>query len=216
MKIDDKSIIHRYIKPQYPQMFEAIFMLKKKYDEESGKGRKGKGRGQMSNSGVWTPCPEELRFHRNNYLYQKSAAKGRDIEFLLSFDEWIKIWMDSGHLPNRGKGSSQYCMSRFDDKGAYAVGNVKIITNCQNEKERKLTESGRERLRQAAKGNKNSVGRVISEETRNKISKALKGRKCGPRPPITEETRLKMRLSHLGKTYNRPHAKWLKYVTQKV
>lgn len=64
---------------------------------------------------------------KHAYSCQKSSAKERDIPFLLSFDAWLKIWVDSGHLHERGRKQGQYCMARFGDRGPYALGNVKII-----------------------------------------------------------------------------------------
>jgi hypothetical protein len=59
-------------------------------------------------------------------------ARARDIEFLLTYSEWLKIWQDSGHLSERGKKLGQYVMARFGDKGPYAVGNVRIIATTEN------------------------------------------------------------------------------------
>ena len=64
--------------------------------------------------------------------FQKNAARRRGVEFLLTFEEWFKIWDDSGHLPQKGRFKHQYCMSRHGDVGPYAVGNVEIITNEEN------------------------------------------------------------------------------------
>lgn len=66
------------------------------------------------------------------FSWQKYEALARGIEFLLTFEEWYKIWIDSGHLHERGRKSLEYCMARFGDKGPYTVGNVKIITNFDN------------------------------------------------------------------------------------
>jgi hypothetical protein len=69
------------------------------------------------------------------YTDQKNLAKGRGIPFLLSFDEWQKIWNDSGHFSERGKKNGQYCMARFGDKGPYAVGNVEITLVEENNRD---------------------------------------------------------------------------------
>ena len=66
------------------------------------------------------------------YRTQKSHAKHRGIEFLLSFDEWLAIWQKSGMLPKRGRLSYQYCMARYGDTGPYSMGNVMIIPNTYN------------------------------------------------------------------------------------
>ena len=55
--------------------------------------------------------------------------------FKLTFDQWINIWVTSGQLDNRGQRTGQYCMARFGDKGAYEVGNVRIILSVDNVRE---------------------------------------------------------------------------------
>ena len=63
---------------------------------------------------------------------QRAKAGHRGILFLLSFDEWLRIWQDSGHLPERGCRRGLYVMARPGDRGAYEVGNVKIIKSGEN------------------------------------------------------------------------------------
>ena len=70
------------------------------------------------------------------YTDQKNLAKGRGIPFLLSFEEWKKIWDDSGRFNQRGKKTGKYCMARFGDKGAYEVSNVEIILVEHNIRDR--------------------------------------------------------------------------------
>ena len=66
------------------------------------------------------------------YKQQRNAAKTRDIPFLLTFEQWLKIWTDSGHLHERGRLSHQYVMARKGDAGPYSMKNVYIITARQN------------------------------------------------------------------------------------
>ena len=70
------------------------------------------------------------------YNYQKNSAKRRNIEWDLTFDEWLKIWVDSGKLHLRGKRKGCYCMSRYDDVGPYSKNNVRIDTIHNNLGER--------------------------------------------------------------------------------
>lgn len=63
---------------------------------------------------------------------QRNAAKGRGIEWRLSFEEWIFIWEQSGKLHLRGRNSGCYVMARNGDQGAYEVGNVEIISHEEN------------------------------------------------------------------------------------
>lgn len=66
------------------------------------------------------------------YLVQRQAAKRRGIEWLLSFEQWLAIWMASGNWENRGCGVGRFCMARHGDAGPYAVGNVTIQSSQQN------------------------------------------------------------------------------------
>ncbi len=69
------------------------------------------------------------------YNLQKSNAKRRNIPFLLTFDEWLAIWLDSGKWEQRGTHSVEYCMARYGDSGPYAIGNVRICANVINKRE---------------------------------------------------------------------------------
>ncbi len=69
------------------------------------------------------------------FANHKLRAKFRGIEFKLTFEEWWKIWSDSGKFSEIGTKKNQYVMSRAYDTGAYEVGNVSIITTSQNMRE---------------------------------------------------------------------------------
>ena len=66
------------------------------------------------------------------FFQHKHNAERRGIEFLFTFDEWITMWKSSGKWSERGHGSNKYCMARHNDTGPYAVWNVSIQTNRQN------------------------------------------------------------------------------------
>lgn len=66
------------------------------------------------------------------FVRHKSHAKCRGIEFLLTFDEWMKIWEDSGRYHERGNVPGKFVMGRFKDEGPYAIGNVSIIPFYDN------------------------------------------------------------------------------------
>jgi len=68
------------------------------------------------------------------YQNHKASAKQRGIEFLLTYEQWIGIWTDSGRLLERGRAANEFCMARIGDSGPYAVGNVHICTNAENAK----------------------------------------------------------------------------------
>lgn len=132
---------------------------------------------------------------------QKDSAKLRGIEWLMSFEEWLQIWAQSGHLHERGRKKGQYCMARFGDVGPYAIDNVKIILHGANVSEALL---GKERPDIAEQNSRlktrmkfsNEVkarmsaggkGKVFSKEHIDKIAAAHKGTKR------TSETKKKMR-----------------------
>ena len=83
------------------------------------------------------------------FMQQKHNAKRRNIEFLLTYDEWMKIWLNSGKLHLRGKTRGCYVMSRYGDSGPYSADNVEIKSMSEN-----ATESG--------VGNKYNTGRKQS------------------------------------------------------
>lgn len=95
------------------------------------------------------------------YRQQRGNAKLRGIEFLLTSEEWWEIWRGSGQFEKRGQLAHQYCMARFKDLGPYAVGNVEIITNRQN-------------------NIAGSTGRLHTKETIEKMRKVHKGKQYCP------------------------------------
>lgn len=96
------------------------------------------------------------------YQKHKSTAKHRGIDFNLSFDEWLDIWQQSGKYHLRGRGAGTYVMSRINDAGPYAIGNVFINSNAQNVIDAKNT--GRRK------------GSTHSEETKKMFSEQRKGK----------------------------------------
>lgn len=129
-----------------------------------------------------------LAFH-----YQKKMAKGRRIKFLLTFEQWLKIWTDSGHLHERGRGRGKYCMARFKDRGPYSVRNVRIILFTENSGEIEHSLETRKFLR------KINLGKRATEAARKKMSMAQKGRRH------SEATKAKMRAWHKGRAFSEEH-----------
>jgi hypothetical protein len=82
----------------------------------------------------WSPDRNEP--HWIKFQQQRGNAKKRGITWNLTYSEWWSIWEHSGYWNKRGRGSSEYCMARHGDKGAYEIGNVGIITNHQNRADR--------------------------------------------------------------------------------
>jgi hypothetical protein len=90
------------------------------------------------------------------YKMHKSNARTRKIPFLLTFEQWLAIWIESGKLDQRGRGADKFCMCRNGDIGPYEVGNVFIGT-------------GRENVRAG------NLGKLDSDKTRQKKSQSMRG-----------------------------------------
>lgn len=74
------------------------------------------------------PLFDAERRIKEAYWTHKSSAKKRGIVWELTFCQWWKLWVDSGHWPERGVGRGKYVMARTADVGPYALGNVRIDT----------------------------------------------------------------------------------------
>jgi hypothetical protein len=88
---------------------------------------------------------QELRNLRDAYNVQKKTQgrrkpdrNGHRIQVAMTFDEWLRVWVDSGKLHLRGNGRGKFCMARKNDLGDYAVGNVEIKACEENSREAKL------------------------------------------------------------------------------
>jgi hypothetical protein len=76
-----------------------------------------------------TPWIKELK--RAFYSHRQNAHT-RNIPWELTFAQWLQIWVESGHLAERGLGHNKYCMARNGDIGPYSITNVKIVTTDEN------------------------------------------------------------------------------------
>lgn len=72
---------------------------------------------------------------KGKYRRQRSSAERRNIPWDISFEDWWQLWETSGMWEQRGVGRDKYCMSRIDDQGAYALGNVEIKSQWDNRQE---------------------------------------------------------------------------------
>jgi hypothetical protein len=110
---------------------------------------------------------------RNKYNCQKSKAKQRSIEFTLTFDEWWSIWEQSGKYELRGHRKGQYVMSRYNDVGPYAIGNV-FIQSCEdNHRQVQLSDEVRAVMRSKR------LGKTESDITRERKRIAMMGKNIG-------------------------------------
>jgi len=105
-----------------------------------------------------------MRSLRDRFCENRYRAVERGEPWELTFEQWLKIWTVSGHLHERGNKRGNFCLSRISDKGAYAVGNVRIITVVQKTREVHL-------------GKQHRLGHKHSAATREKLRKAHRARK---------------------------------------
>ena len=73
-----------------------------------------------------------LKKAKEKFRDHKFGAKKRGIDFQFTFDQWYKLWIESGHWEQRGTHSGDYCMGRHGDVGPYSADNVSIITVKKN------------------------------------------------------------------------------------
>lgn len=128
---------------------------------------------------------KRYNMHKSN-ASGRTDANGNPILFLLTFEQWFQIWIESGHWHERGNKKGQYCMSRKDDLGNYEVGNVFIQLHAQNvsqaQKGRPCKTKGKKcpNISIALKGKTTGPNVKLSETLKGKprpdVSKALKGR----------------------------------------
>ena len=76
---------------------------------------------------------KEANPKRDAYRNQKSNAKRRGVEFLLTFEEWRDWW--GKDFAGRGSAKGRLVMARYGDKGPYQLGNIKKITCSENARE---------------------------------------------------------------------------------
>jgi len=71
---------------------------------------------------------------KSAFYSQRFRAKKRNINWDLTFKEWLDIWLSSGKLHLRGKGKHNFCMCRYNDIGDYTKSNVYIDNFSNNNK----------------------------------------------------------------------------------
>ena len=113
----------------------------------------------------------ELKQVKKQYWNHQQRAKRKGISFELSLEQWIKIWLDSGHYYNKGTKKGQYVMSRYKDQGGYAVDNVYIQTVGDNTREA-FTTNNKDFTRPKLGTENNFYGKTHSPESIIKIKEA--------------------------------------------
>ena len=67
------------------------------------------------------------------YTSHRRRAARSDIEFTISFEDWLSVWKSSGHYEERSP--TGYVMCRIGDTGPYSVDNVFIDTASNNKRQ---------------------------------------------------------------------------------
>src|SRR5262245_1379786 len=107
------------------------------------------------------------------FYLQRANSKRRGIVFALTFDEWLAIWKQSRRLHLRGRRKGCYVMSRPNDCGPYAVGNVKIISHKNNRLQSKSLFGGPERMAIGGKANLGRIRPYLAALNRSRTGKPL-------------------------------------------
>ena len=138
----------------------------------------------MKNSNELARYPLSAHIHglmellSDKHLYglfrqQIKNANRRHIRWNLSFEEWVDIWLESGRLQDRGPKPEQYCLSRYNDVGAYEVGNVEVKTNRENCRENGLNRP-RSLVMRVAKQMRKPRGCIVYGEYFHSLNAAAK------------------------------------------
>ena len=85
------------------------------------------------NPRAWSVRADRYRTPIGAYFSQRRNAKERGIAWeFQNFWQWWSVWEQSGRWPERGRSKTNYVMSRIGDAGAYAPGNVQIVSQSEN------------------------------------------------------------------------------------
>jgi hypothetical protein len=111
----------------------------------------------------------ELKEARKKFIAHKNRSATKKIQFEFTFDEWLNMWLESGHWYERGKKKGQYVMSRKGDAGPYSIDNVYINTHANNIREAWLGKKrGPASLEHKELNRISQIGKKQSQETISK------------------------------------------------
>ena len=74
----------------------------------------------------------DIRMAKQRYKEQLKKANSRKIDWLFTFEDWCKVWEDSGKWDQRGCRKGEYVMSRLGDVGPYSPANIVIKLCSEN------------------------------------------------------------------------------------
>jgi hypothetical protein len=105
---------------------------------------------------------EEFRDYKEKFLIQRSNSykrldhAGNPIKFRISFEDWARIWKESGHWDQRATRIGGYVMTRYNDLGNYELGNVEIKLHTMNVSE------GSQGRRSSENGHHHNLGKPLN------------------------------------------------------
>lgn len=70
------------------------------------------------------------------FVRAQAAARRRGVPWELTFNQWLNLWEDSGHCNADGPNTTQYRLVRFNDTGAFRMGNAVVIPVLKIERQR--------------------------------------------------------------------------------
>ncbi len=76
----------------------------------------------------------KLSYAKLRFREHRKGARIRNIQFLLTFEEWYEWWLSNGvdrNIPRVNDGDI-LCMCRYNDQGPYALGNIYCASKRQN------------------------------------------------------------------------------------
>lgn len=113
---------------------------------------------------------EEIKYYKRKFYMKKSNANrhyGYD-QFNITFEEWLDVWQQSGHLKDMGSNADNYVLSRKDLTKPLSVDNCLVTTKHD-------VILNRHKGVSKNRGRVFNVGIKRSEQTRAKQSASHKG-----------------------------------------
>ena len=74
------------------------------------------------------------------WLQMKAQAMYRKEIFLLTFEEYQRLWL--GYWHKKGRGSNDYCLTREDPEGAWEYSNISCIPRIDHLRRQKTYKQG--------------------------------------------------------------------------
>jgi hypothetical protein len=70
---------------------------------------------------------DTLKLKQDFNKQRHSVTQQRELAWELTFEQWLAVWVDSGHLELRGHGRGKYVLTRKKNAGAFKKSNVVVM-----------------------------------------------------------------------------------------